>query len=54
VSTPQLEDLPKRVRDIAWRAHVRLCRRFRRLVAAIARELAAFMWAIAREVPITA
>jgi transposase len=42
---------------------VRLCKRFRRLVArgkhpnvavtAIARELMAFMWAIAKEVPIT-
>jgi len=60
----RLEGLPKPVRDIAWKAQVRLCRRFRRMVArgknpnvvvtAIARELAAFMWAIAREVPITA
>jgi transposase len=60
----RLEGLPKPIRDIAWKAQVRLCKRFRRLVArgkhpnvvvtAIARELAAFMWAIAREVPITA
>jgi len=60
----RLEGLPQTVRDIAWKAQVRLCRRFRRLqargknpnvvVTAIARELAAFMWAIAREVPIQA
>jgi transposase len=60
----RLEGLPQNVRDIAWRAQVRLCKRFRRMLArgknpnvvvtAIARELAAFMWAIAREVPITA
>jgi transposase len=59
----RLEGLPQTVRDIAWKAQVRLCKRFRRLVArgkhpnvvvtAIARELAAFMWAIAKEVPIT-
>jgi transposase len=60
----RLEGLPQTVRDIAWKAQVRLCRRFRRMLArgknpnvvvtAIARELAAFMWAIAREVPIHA
>ena len=60
----RLVTLPKPIQDIAWKAQVRLCRRFRRLIArgkhpnvavtAIARELAAFMWAIAREVPITA
>jgi transposase len=60
----RLEGLPQNVRDIGWKAQVRLCRRFRRMLArgknpnvvvtAIARELAAFMWAIAREVPITA
>jgi len=58
------EKLPKPIQDIAWKAQVRLCKRFRRLIArgknpnvavtAIARELAAFMWAIAREVPIAA
>lgn len=58
----RLESLPQPIQDIAWKAQVRLCRRFRRLTArgknpnvvvtAIARELAAFMWAIAREVPI--
>jgi len=52
--------LPKVVCDIAWKAQLRLTTRFRRLVArgkakpkvatAIARELSAFVWAIAREV----
>jgi transposase len=54
------EDLPKEVRDIAWKAQVRLCGRYRRLaakgkkmpviVAAIAREMAAFLWAIGQRV----
>jgi transposase len=58
----RLEKLPKSIQDIAWKAQVRLCKRFRRLIArgkhpnvavtAVARELAAFMWAIAREVKI--
>src|SRR5271155_2835642 len=49
----RLEGLPKPVRDIAWKAQVRLCARYRRLsatgkkppvvVAAIAREMAAFL-----------
>ena len=49
-----------RAREIAWKAQVRLCARFRALsrkgkkstvvATAIARELAAFIWAIAREV----
>jgi transposase len=52
--------LPKSVRAIAWKAQVRLCRRYRKLMAAgkrqtvvttaIAREMAAFLWAIGREV----
>jgi transposase len=60
----RLETLPQPIQDIGWKAQVRLCKRFRRLttrgkhpnvaVTAIARELAAFMWAIAREVPIPA
>jgi transposase len=60
----RLEKLPQPIQDIAWKAQVRLCKRFRCLssrgknpnvvVTAIARELAAFMWAIARQVPITA
>ncbi|HXQ30639.1 MAG TPA: IS110 family transposase [Steroidobacteraceae bacterium] len=55
------EGLPKTVRDIAWHAQLRLCSRFRRLQArgvhqtktctAIARELAGFIWDIARQVP---
>jgi len=58
------ENLPEAVRDIAWRAQVRLCKRFQKMVGrgknvnlvvtAIARELAAFMWAIARQVPVEA
>ena len=53
-------NLPKPVTDIAWKAQARLCARYRRLAArrlpankiivAIARELAGFVWAIAREV----
>jgi transposase len=52
---------PKAVRDIAWRAQLRLCGRFRRFAArglphnkiclAIARELAAFIWDVARHAP---
>lgn len=52
--------LPKPVRDIAWKAQVRLCDRYRRMIAkhkrptvvvtAIARELCGFMWAIGQEV----
>ena len=48
------------MRDIAWKAQLRLCARYRRLsaagkklpvvVAAIAHEMAAFLWAIGREV----
>lgn len=55
----QQERLPKPIRDIAWKAQDRLCRRYRKLVragklttivsAAIARELVGFVWAIARE-----
>lgn len=57
----RLEELPKAIQDISWKAQVRLCTRFRPLTArgkhanqvvvAIAREMAAFVWAIAREVP---
>jgi transposase len=52
--------LPRTVREIAWKAQVRLCGRYRKLLAngkrqtvatvAIAREMAAFLWAIGREV----
>jgi len=57
---PRLEGLPKAVRDIAWKAQTRLCGRYRRLsaagkklpvtIAAIAREMAAFLWAIGQQV----
>jgi transposase len=56
------EGLPQPVLAIAWKAQVRLCGRFRRLMArgklktkvvtAIARELCGFMWAIAQEVKV--
>jgi hypothetical protein len=50
------------MQDISWKAPVRLCKRYRQLsargkhanqvVVAIARELIAFLWAIAKEVPV--
>src|SRR4051794_28357471 len=56
----RLETLPQAVREIAWKAQVRLSARYRRLIAAgkkapvaiaaIAREMAAFLWAIGRVV----
>jgi len=56
----RLEGVPDAVRAIAWKAQLRLCARFRRLVAAgknanlvttaVAREMAAFAWAIACQV----
>jgi hypothetical protein len=49
------------IREIAWKAQLRLYTRYRKLArsgkpanvvtAAIARELAGFIWAIARRVP---
>ena len=58
----RLEKLPAEVQAIGWKAQVRLCRRYRQLIArgkhanevvvAIAREMAAFAWAIARIVPL--
>src|SRR5215813_5904147 len=58
----RLEKVPQAIQDISWKAQVRLCKRYRRLVArgknvnqvvvAIAREMAAFVWAIAREVQV--
>jgi hypothetical protein len=54
------EGQPKAVRQIAWRAQLRLAQRYRHLngrqlphnkiCVAIARELAAFIWDIARQV----
>jgi transposase len=58
----RIERSPKPIQEISWKAQVRLCKRYRRMVArgknpnivvtAIAREILAFLWAIAREVPI--
>ncbi len=58
----RLETLPAEVQAISWKAQVRLCKRYRQLTArgkhvnqvvvAIAREMAAFAWAIARLVPL--
>jgi transposase len=60
----RLEKLPKPIQDVSWKAQVRLCKRYRQLsargknpnqvVVAIARELSAFMWAIAKQVSVTA
>ena len=59
----RLEHQPQMIQDISWKAQVRLCKRYQRLVAkgkhanvvtgAIARELVGFVWAIAKEVPLT-
>jgi transposase len=56
------ESQPKPIREIAWKAQLRLCARYRKLArsgkpanvvtTAIARELAGFVWAIARQVPV--
>ena len=62
--SPQIQQrqelLPLAIRDIAWRAQLRLTRRYQRLqhkgkphnvtVVALARELVGFMWAIAHQV----
>jgi transposase len=58
----RLEKVSKPIQDISWKAQIRLCKRYRQLsargkhanqvVVAIARELSAFMWAIAQEVPL--
>lgn len=54
----RLESLPQAVRDIAWKGQLRMCERYRHLVAAgkakvvvitaIASEMAGFIWTIAR------
>jgi transposase len=59
----RLENQPKAIQDISWKAQVRLCKRYRRLIArgkhanqvvvAMARELVGFMWAIANQVSVT-
>jgi transposase len=59
------EGLPEKIRQISWQAQLRLCARYRRflargkhkntIVTAIARELAAYIWAIGQAVePVTA
>ena len=60
----RLEKVSADVQAIAWKAQVRLCQRYRHLTGrgkhanqvavAIAREMAAFAWAIARTVPLGA
>ena len=59
----RLETQPKVIQEISGKAQVRLCKRYRQLLArgknvnqvvvAIARELIGFMSAIAKEVPVT-
>jgi len=59
----RLEKLPTAIQAISWKAQVRLCKRYRHLMAkgknanqvvvAIARELSAFMWAIAKHIAVT-
>jgi transposase len=59
----RLETQPQSIQDISWKAQIRLCKRYRKLIArgkhanvvtvAIARELVGFMWAIAKEIPVT-
>ena len=59
----RLEKQPKVIQDLSWKAQGRLCQRYRRLmvrgqpahqvVVAIARELVGFMWAIAKQGPVT-
>lgn len=59
----RLEKQSKVIQDISWKAQVRLGKRYRTLIArgkhanqvvvAIARELVGFMWAIAKQVPVT-
>jgi transposase len=59
----KLTDADKNLRDVAWRAQVRLCSRYRRLIAhgkkapvacsAVARELVTFIWEMGQVVPIT-
>ncbi len=54
------EGLPKQIVDIAWKAQLRLCKRYKKLinkgkhynlvVTAIAREMIAYIWAIAKQI----
>jgi transposase len=62
-TAPVLDAATKKVRDVAWRAQVRLCSRYRKLnakgkrlpvvCAAIARELTTFIWEMGQVVPLT-
>ena len=59
----RLAHQPPSIQDISWKAQVRLCKRSQRLVAkgkhahvvtvAMARALVGFVWAMAKEVPLT-
>jgi hypothetical protein len=60
-ASPRQQGQPKAVRDISWRAQLRLTKRFRHLrigrklpqnkvCVAVARELSGFVWDIARQV----
>ena len=59
----RLERVPQTLQDLSWKAHGRLCQRDRQLsargthahqvVGALARELIAFMWAMAQHIPVT-
>jgi transposase len=59
----RLEKLPTAIQAISWKAQVRRCKRYRHLMAkgknahqvvvAIARELSAFMWAMAQHMAVT-
>ncbi len=59
IARPQ-SGLPKPVTDLAWKAQLRLCARYRRLsarglqrnkiIVAVARELSGFVWALGQQV----
>ncbi len=58
----RLDNHPKVIQDISWKAQVRRCKRYQRLLArgqhatqvvvAMARELAGLLWARAKQVPV--
>ena len=58
----RLERVPQEIQDVSWKAQVRLCKRYHRMIAggknknnvvvAIAREMAAFVWSIAMRTPL--
>ena len=60
VAMVEQEGLPKQIVDIAWKAQLRLCKRYKKLinkgkhynlvVTAIAREMIAYIWAIAKQI----